>query len=126
MMATPVANSPRTSRNAFGSGVDTLTGRRRKGLVATLADEGARAFRPFQDLRFVAGDEGAGHAHRIAEEKALIQNLTRRERRQRGIPSKSKQWDAIKGLGARRLVVVFDLLDQRAFEVRFERHRNQA
>ena len=78
MTATPVANRPRTSRNAFGSGwdrVDTLTACHRKGLVAALTYEGAHAFRALQDLRFVAGDEGTGHADRIAEEKALIEDL---------------------------------------------------
>src|SRR5215831_17840688 len=86
--------------------------------VAAFLDERLYGVRVLPNLGSMIGDERARHANRIAEEEPLVENLSRSKRRERCIPGEAEERDSVEGLGARSLVVAFDVLDQRALEIR--------
>src|SRR3954453_2665558 len=93
-----------------------------ESFVAGFLHERPHSFRVLLDLTRMPGHERACHPHRITEEETLIQHLAAGECGNRGIPGKPEQRDAIKRLGARRLVIFPDVLRRRSFEIRLGWH----
>src|SRR5579859_5188893 len=126
---TPVANSPMASRKARGStacrpagasgaamiGLGHWAGTALIGLHHVAPDELAHHIHV--GLAVVPLEHGPGHAHRVAEEEALIQHLARAEGRYGGVPGQAEKRNAVQGLQPGRLVIVLDVGAQRAVDV---------
>jgi hypothetical protein len=74
----------------------------------------------------VRGDEGAGHAHGVAEEEPFVEHLPARECRYGGVPGQPEEGDPLVRLGAGGLVVAADVVGERPLEILLRRHGDEA